>query len=560
MKPTVGGNDIQITKNGFENKYPVWSPNNNDIAYFSGRGNNYGIWRTGFTGGEQVQIASGLRAIARPLLWTKDGKIYFQEGSELFAVDERSGEKARVSDLESKGVKPRVIEVSPDGTTIAYSAKEGDVWKLKTQQLDSEKSEDIASSRDQIDYFVWHPNGESIFFSGSVDGVYQVFEAAPGREPRQMSNGNDGFLVQDVNADGSKILYGSVNEASDLWAVDTQDRKESVVANDVAAEYWADVSPDGKSIAFQSVTKAESPFSGSINVRTSNGSPAVVSVSGFSPVWSNDGKWIAFLKRSESGIELWSVGPNGEGAVKLAGNANSIGYTETPYLKLGTNHLMWSPDSMYIAYSGSADGVWNVWVANSDGSRNDPLTDNKDRADRYCCPVWTPDGRSIVFTSEFKDANTRQIAYRLWLYQLENREQRMVFESTEFRFLGLANGGKDAIISQKADLADLTATPKSTTVYSLSLQSDARSRVNTIANAYFHNTHLSRDGSLVGFVSRADDVTKIWTVNVNGGMPRELLIENDPKVLISSLAWSPDGRSIVFGRQTRTHLLSMLAK
>ena len=562
VKPTAGGDEIQVTKNGSYNQYPIWSPNNHDIAFFSSRGNKYGIWRAAFTGGEQVQIASGVGATARPLLWTKEGKIYFQEGSELYTIDEKTAERTRLTDFESKGPKPRVIEVSSDGMTIAYSVKEDDGWKLRTKRLDGEASEVIAVSKEQIDDFSWHPNGESVIYSSSVDGAYQIFEAGPGRGPVQISNGNDGFLIQDVSADGLKVLYGSVNEASDLWAVDTQDRRESVVANDVAAEYWTDVSPDGKGITFQSVTQTERPFSGSIKLKSSMGAPTQVTPLGFSPVWSKDGRWIAFFKRTETGIELWRVGPNGYGAVKLAdGNVSAPGYTETPYLKIGTNHISWSPDSSYVAYSAPADGVSNIWIANADDRQNTPLTNNKDVSETYCCAVWTPDGKSLVFTSEVKGSNAGPPLSRLWLYQVENREQRMVFESTErFRFLGLANGGKDAIISQKDDPADLTATPKSTNVYSLSLQTGAKSKVNSLENAYFHNVHLSRDGGSIAFVSRRDDVTTLWTVPVNGGTPKQLLIENDPKLLISSLTWSPDGRSIVFGKQTRTNLLSMLTK
>jgi hypothetical protein len=47
---------------------------------------------------------------------------------------------------------------------------------------------------------------------------------------------------------------------------------------------------------------------------------------------------------------------------------------------------------------------------------------------------------------------------------------------------------------------------------------------------------------------------------VSGGTPHKILGENDPKILLSNLAWSPDGSSIVFGKQTRTNLLSMLTR
>ena len=116
------------------------------------------------------------------------------------------------------------------------------------------------------------------------------------------------------------------------------------------------------------------------------------------------------------------------------------------------------------------------------------------------------------------------------------------------------------MLVQRADPSDLASTPALTDVYSLSIQTGAKLKVNTISNGYFHNIHLSRDGRSIAFVSRRDNLTALWTVPVTGGTPRKLLDEKDPKVLISSLSWAPDGRTIVFGRQTRTNLLSLLAK
>lgn len=567
VKPAIGGDAIQVTKNGFYNQYPVWSLNGQNIAFFSSRGENRGIWRASFTGGEQTQIVSGVKPSARPTSWTKSGKIYFQEGMDLFAVSEASGERTRVTDFESKGLKPRVIEVSEDESTIAYSIKENDLWKVKIKRLDAEASDEIAVSKDQVDYLAWHPDGQKIIFSNSVDGAYQIFEASVGQTaPVQMSNGNMDFFVQDVSFDGSMILYGSLSETSDLWTVDIQDSRESLIADDVTAEFWGDISPDGKSIAYQSVKQVDRPFGGSINVRPLNvpGTPIVVSPAGFSPVWAKNGQWIAFFRRTETGIAIWRARPTGDEAVKLAdGAVNAPGYTATPYVKIGINHLSWSPDSESVAYSALADGMSNIWLAASDGSRTEPLSDNKDTTETYCCPTWSSDdGRFIVFSSERTSGGTSSKAvYRLWQYLSENSEQRLVFESTErFRFLGFEDGGKDAVITQKADPADLTFTPESTYVYTLSLQTGAKMKVNTLGNAYFHNIHLSPDGRSIAFVSRRDNITALWVVPVTGGTPRRLLAENDPKVLISSLAWSPDGRSIVFGRQTRTNLLSMLAK
>ena len=60
--------------------------------------------------------------------------------------------------------------------------------------------------------------------------------------------------------------YALVSETSDLWSVDLQSLKQSPVANEVASEYWPDVSPDGRNIAYQFVSQVDRVFGGTLMV------------------------------------------------------------------------------------------------------------------------------------------------------------------------------------------------------------------------------------------------------------------------------------------------------
>ncbi len=556
VKPTIGGDPIQVTKNGFENQYPVWSPDGQEIAFRSVRAGVHGIWRISFIGGPETQIVTGVSQYARPIRWSSDRKVYFQDGFELFTADAVSGQRKQLTDFEAAGVRPRTITVSNDGSQLAISVLENGVWNVKTKSLDGVSFAVIASQKDPIDAITFHPNSATVFYSGVTDGTMQIFETIEGdAEPVQISNGNSDFFLQDVATDGPMVLYSSVSESSDLWMTDTEDKKESVIANDVPGEYWADFSPDGKSVAYQSVTRPDMPFHGSIVVKSPLVSEARVMVAhdGISPVWSNDGQWIAFMRQNDAGMSIWKVRSTGADAAKLV-DGGELGFLNTPYLKTGTNHISWSSDGRTLSYSTQKDGVSNIWIVSSDGTESRPLSANADPSEIYCCSSWTHDGKHLTYVSQASKS------YRLWLAGTDGREARVIFESKDrFRFLGVEPGAGDAVIAQKADTNDLSQTPKLTYIYLVSLLTGKEVRkVNELQNAYFHNIHLSRDGQAIAFVSRSNDINELWTVPSLGGIPRKVVSEKDPKVMFSSLAWSPDGRSIIFGKQTRTNLLSML--
>ena len=59
-------------------------------------------------------------------------------------------------------------------------------------------------------------------------------------------------------------------------------------------------------------------------------------------------------------------------------------------------HAAVSPDGSHLVFALSATGNADIWVQNVDGSELRQLT-NDPAADAW--PVWSPDGRSIMFAS-----------------------------------------------------------------------------------------------------------------------------------------------------------------
>jgi probable HAF family extracellular repeat protein len=108
------------------------------------------------------------------------------------------------------------------------------------------------------------------------------------------------------------------------------------------------------------------------------------------PTWSPDGSHIAFACSSGSAgnwerPDIWIMNPDGSGRINLTQTTDT--HEEYP---------TWSPDGLRIAYVWSIGEVALIYVMNSDGTDQSPLTSGP--ADST--PSWSPDGMRILFSRD----------------------------------------------------------------------------------------------------------------------------------------------------------------
>ena len=104
------------------------------------------------------------------------------------------------------------------------------------------------------------------------------------------------------------------------------------------------------------------------------------------PVWSPDGRWIAFQGYRDGGYDIWAVAPNGTGLRQL---------TWGPY---DDREPAWSHDGTRVAFSSDRGdaGNYNIWVLHIASGNIRQVTTHL--ADDYM-PTWAPDDREIAFVS-----------------------------------------------------------------------------------------------------------------------------------------------------------------
>jgi Tol biopolymer transport system component len=104
----------------------------------------------------------------------------------------------------------------------------------------------------------------------------------------------------------------------------------------------------------------------------------------YGPAWSPDGKKIAFTTYRDGNYEVYVMKANGKKPKNLTQNPARDGYWPPS----------WSPDGQKIAFVSDRDGNYEIYVMDADGGNQTNLTNHPDSD---ALPIWSSDGQQIAF-------------------------------------------------------------------------------------------------------------------------------------------------------------------
>src|SRR5258708_7277559 len=200
-----------------------------------------------------------------------------------------------------------------------------------------------------------------------------------------------------------------------------------------------------------------------------------------------------------------------------------------------------SPDGQHLAFvwNGGAGPHFNLYVRVVGTEESLRLTKQPSLDFN---PIWSPDGRYIAFCRILKDATGIYVIPALG--GAERRVRNTLWDDQEFdevfRFgrLSWSPDGKVLAYSDRASRSEAAS------IFLLSLDSgEVRRLTSALRSSGDFSPEFSPDGQTLAFGRDSQGVQSIYAIPVSGGEEQRLTSDTAQKW---GLAWTPDGREIVF--------------
>jgi tricorn protease len=453
LVPRAGGKARQLTSHPGAESFGRLSPDGRWLTFTAQYAGDYDIYLMPSSGGEPKRLTY-YPGYDQALGWTPDSKrvlFYSRRASiinpvnKLFTVGLEGGFPEELP-LPDTGL----ASFSPDGTRLAYNriSTEYRNWKryrggrqsyVSIYSLKTNRYEEIPHTDASDLSPMWYEN--TIYFASDRSGIMNLYRYdLPSKRLKQLTNYRE-FEVKYPSLGGLNSPAIIYENGGYLYTFDIKTETIAKVLVKVegdlpqtnprvvdAANYISTfgLSSDGERAVFGArgeVFTISQQNKAALNLTRTSG------VNELQPVWSPDGKWIAYFSDRSGEYEVYVRASDGSGAERRI-TTRTNGYLFNPVWSPDSNKLLftdntrnffyvdindtqavlidqsrngdiynytWSPDSRWVAYPKATDNLFRQIHVYSIGQKKSyPVTDGR-FDDRN--PVFDPAGQYLYFLS-----------------------------------------------------------------------------------------------------------------------------------------------------------------
>ncbi len=295
--------------------------------------------------------------------------------------------------------------LSPDGQQVAFVWESDGRSDIFVQSLAGGWPRRITADRAKTIYWWdseprWSPDGRRLAIT---QGGHVCVAPADGRGlPRAISDFAAAAWSPVWLPDSNDLIVSA--ERGDAHVLLLTDRDGDwprlIAGNNGGDNLDAAPSPDGRSVAhihrpFDDLNRWDLRLVDitSGETRTLFGLPKEKA---WSPRWSPDGRWLAFLSQRSGWTEVWAIGPYGDGLRQLT------------RLNADVTEFAIAPDGTRLAVCVAREGDIDLLLVELDSNEARAL---RPPGGCYYAPQWSPDGRFVVVA--YDDAATPPDLYRV---------------------------------------------------------------------------------------------------------------------------------------------------
>ncbi|GEM_PF-3423827 len=271
---------------------------------------------------------------------------------------------------------------------------------------------------------------------------------------------------------------------------------------------------------------------GNIHIINPDGTNEVRLTEGTSPVWSPDGKKIAYIGsigRYTFESELYVINVDGTGKIKLAEGES----------------FSWSPDGRKILFiEGKVrKDLWEKWytypielsvcIVNVDGSNLVRLITDITIGGHFGYPTLSPDGKKIAYISDVYISYISGASnHNIYIMNPDGSDKTKLVEESPIECFRWSPDGKKLTYS----------TPEGLFIIDV----DGTNKIK-LAKGMHHV--WSPDGKKIAY----SDSSNLWVMNPDG-TGKTMIVEGG--LYRSIFSWSPDGKKIVYGKDEAIYIVN----